>query len=175
MNTARFQTIPATLVLPTAEVQKLTGVLTRHLEHAEAIYAAVIDESGIQLVEAQSQPMPNKMEICTLANSALGAVQEISRRLEDSAKSSFFHQGDRMSFAVAQVTPAASLLTIYGPQARMGIVRAAIQLTLPKLQAVLQTIPLQQQIVLEDTLSDEPFDPEAFFAFVDMPPPPKIP
>jgi hypothetical protein len=159
--------IQATLELTFQDVERMESLLQTHLEHAEAIYAALVDESGTTLVDAQSQPMPNKVEICTLANSALGAVQEMARRLEDDSESVFFHQGRRMSFAVAQVTPTTSSLTVYGPQARLGLVRAALALSLPKLAQALELVVMQPPPT-GLALDLGPFDPESFFAFTEM-------
>ncbi len=146
MSSRLHHSIRTTLSLGVAEVQRISALLQAHLDHAEAIYTALIDESGTSLAEMQSAPLAGKVEICTLANSALGAVREMARRLDEGSPGHFFHQGSRVSFAVAEVTPAASLLTVYGPQGRLGIVRAALAGTLPKLQNELETISRQADL-----------------------------
>jgi hypothetical protein len=129
--------IPNTLELSSRDMERLLPILSSHLDKAEALYTALLDESGTLLAEAQIQNISHKEALGCLATSAVAAVSAISQTLGDGPGSGFFHQGTKFSFAVTPVTVTSSLLTVYGPDARLGIVRGAITLTTPRLAKVL--------------------------------------
>jgi len=146
------------VVLSSRHACLLGRTLSEFRLSAEAVYAALLEESGTILTDLPENRPDCADIIGALANGAYFAVQELSKRLGDDACEGLFHQGRSRHFCLSPLTPTVFLLTVFGNETRLGIVRSALSQFSPVLRDQLDeafassiTDPLQEgDIVLEN-------------------------
>ncbi len=157
----------ANIVLTGKTAKGLRNTLQDFLLSAEARYVSVLEESGSILADA-GEDVTNVDEIGALANGAFFAVQELARRLGEEACEGLFHQGGGTHFYICPLTPTFFLLTVFGRDSRLGIVRSAISRYAPILRQHLEAAtyvqppepPQDGDLILDEKFSltpDEPF------------------
>lgn len=136
----------------------MTRSLADYRLSSEASYAALLEESGAILIDLPENRPECAEVIGALANGAFIAVQELSKRLGDTACEGLFHQGRSRHFCLSPLTPTVFLLTVFGNETRLGIVRSALSRFAPLLREQLDeafatsvTEPMEEgDIVLEN-------------------------
>lgn len=101
---------------------------------AEAGYVAVLDESGSLLLDSGDLAQEKADVIGALANGAFIAVRELASRLGDDSCAGLYHQGRTHHFYIAPLNATTFLLTVFGNETKLGIVRSAISQYAPALQ-----------------------------------------
>lgn len=107
---------------------------------AEAGYVAVLDESGSLLLDSGDLAQEKADVIGALANGAFIAVRELASRLGDDSCAGLYHQGRTHHFYIAPLDDTTFLLTVFGNETKLGIVRSALAQYAPALQQKLAEI-----------------------------------
>jgi hypothetical protein len=123
----------------------ITANSSRNLRHAlgefracaEAEYAGLLEESGTVLMESGSLAHGQADIVGALANGAFIAVRELASRLGDDCCEGLYHQGRTKHFSIVPLSPVTTLITVFGNETKLGIVRSAVARYGPKLRDLL--------------------------------------
>jgi predicted regulator of Ras-like GTPase activity (Roadblock/LC7/MglB family) len=139
---SRLPSHPTTVTLNAATSRALRQTLRDYQTCAEASYVALLDESGSQLME-QGELSPDQSAIVgALANGAFIAVRELASRLGDEHCEGLYHQGKTRHFYIAPLSPVTFLLTVFGNDSKLGIIRSALAKFAPRLRETLDEVTL---------------------------------
>lgn len=134
---SRFHSISSNVVLTSAMSRHLRLTLKDYRACAEASYAALLEESGTILLDSGTMPPEQSAVIGALANGAFIAVRELSSRLGDDSCEGLFHQGRTTHFYIAPLTPVTFIITVFGNDTKLGIIRSALSKYAPPLRETL--------------------------------------
>ncbi len=123
----------------------ITANSSRNLRHAlgefracaEAEYAALLEESGTVLMESGTLAVGQSDIVGALANGAFIAVRELASRLGDDCCEGLYHQGRTKHFSIVPLSPVTTLITVFGNETKLGIVRSAVARFGPQLRDLL--------------------------------------
>jgi predicted regulator of Ras-like GTPase activity (Roadblock/LC7/MglB family) len=121
----RFSNSFHTVVLSASISRKLRLTLKDFRACAEAEYAALLEESGTVLLESGTLPPDQSAIVGALANGAFIAVRELASRLGDDCCEGLYHQGRTKHFSIIPLSPITTLITVFGNETKLGIVRSA--------------------------------------------------
>lgn len=127
------------VVLGALQSRALRLSLNDYRDCAEAIFSALLDESGSVLLESGTIPADQSATLGALANGAFIAVRELGRRLGDEACEGLYHQGGTKHFHIAPLSQTTFLFTVFGNDTKFGIIRSALAKYGPALRDKMQT------------------------------------
>ena len=120
----------------------LGRVLQAHCADSDCVYAAVIDESGGVLAQTGEAALQDQGETAALAAGAYHAVRETARRLGEPSFEGLSHQGLHRHFHLGPVDDRFLLLSVFGNDTRLALVRACAQRTAGRLrEALAEALP----------------------------------
>jgi predicted regulator of Ras-like GTPase activity (Roadblock/LC7/MglB family) len=120
-------------------------VLRAHCADSDCVYAAVIEESGLVLAQAGDATLQDQGETAALAAGAYHAVRETARRLGEPSFEGLSHQGVHRHFHLSPVDTRFLLLSVFGNDTRLALVRACAVRTAGRLREAIaeaETIPV---------------------------------
>ena len=127
------------VVLGVVQSRAIRLSLNDYRDCAEAIFSALLDESGSVLMESGTMPPEQSAILGALANGAFIAVRELGRRLGDEACEGLYHQGGTKHFHIAPLSQTTFLFTVFGNDTKFGIIRSALAKYGPSLRDKMQT------------------------------------
>lgn len=120
----------------------LLRVLRAHCADSDCVYAAVIEESGGVLAQAGEAALQDHGETAALAAGAYHAVRETARRLGEPSFEGLSHQGLHRHFHLSPVDERFLLLSVFGNDTRLALVRACALRTAGRLrEALAEALP----------------------------------
>jgi len=128
------------VVLGALQSRAIRHSLNDYRDCAEAIFSALLDESGSVLMESGAMPAEQSATLGALANGAFIAVRELGRRLGDEACEGLYHQGGTRHFHIAPLSQTTFLFTVFGNDTKFGIIRSALAKYGPALRDKMQTV-----------------------------------
>ncbi|HWB05055.1 MAG TPA: roadblock/LC7 domain-containing protein [Verrucomicrobiales bacterium] len=103
----------------------LRQALALHCASSDTLYAALLEESGMVFADAGDETLRDQGETAALAVGAFHAVQEVARRLGDSVFEGLCHEGRERHFYISPVDERFMLLSVFGNETKLAIVRAS--------------------------------------------------
>ena len=125
------------LVLDRAICRALQGVLAGYVATAEVQYCALLEESGVVCADAGDESIRDHGETAALAVGAFHAVQEVARRLGESHFEGLVHHGKARHFLLNPVNDRFLMLSVFGEETRLAIVKACAARAAPELEGIL--------------------------------------
>lgn len=131
------------VVLTSSISRNLRQGLAAYRNCAEASYAALLEESGTVLIDSGELEQDQSAIIGALANGAFIAVRELASRLGDDSCEGLYHQGRTKHFYIVPLSPVTFLLTVFGNDTKLGIIRSALAQFAPALTEKLEDAAIE--------------------------------
>ena len=109
------------------------------LAESNATYVFLVDKSGPQIAAA-GQMQIDTTSLASLTAGAVAATEGLSSLIGETRFSTLFHEGSQHSLHIAEVGQKAILLTIFGEESSLGLVRLRTQQYVPALERAVQEI-----------------------------------
>lgn len=109
--------------LDRSTVQAARALLAAYCEHAEVRYAALLEESGVVCADAGDTAYRDSGETGAICAGAFAAVREVARRLGEQNFEGLTHEGKALHFHLSPVNAVFMMLSVFGNETRIGIVR----------------------------------------------------
>ncbi len=133
-----MQTMPI-LTIQTAE--KLLSALEDFLEKSEAHFALILDRGGIIL--SQHGTLPDTADtnvVSALSAGCFAATRELALRVGETECSALYQQGSSSHIFICSIDTEHILVTVFGKQTTVGLVKFYSARTTKRIAAVLQEI-----------------------------------
>lgn len=114
-------------------------ILRTILSESNASYVFLVDKSGPQIAAAGDLKI-DTTSLASLTAGAVAATEGLSTLIGETRFSTLFHEGAQHSLHIAQVGEKAILLTIFGEESSLGLVRLRTQQYVPALERAVQEI-----------------------------------
>ena len=135
-------------ILTIQSANHLLDTLEDFLEKSEASFAMVIDRGGSVLTQHGSLPSnADTATIAALAAGSFAATKELALRIGESEFSALHQQGEQSQIFMAAVDDDTIVVTVFGPQTTLGLVRFYSARTVKRIAAVLQENRSHQHVV----------------------------
>jgi len=147
MNTLPILTIQA--------AERLLHTLEDLLEKSEASFAMIIDRGGIVL--SQHGELPDHADptiVAALAAGSFAATRELALRVGETDCSALYQQGAHHHILVSAVDDDIVLVTVFGKQTTVGLVKFYSAKTIKRVSAVLQELRSTEQVGVLFTKDD---------------------
>jgi hypothetical protein len=108
---------------------ELRQALAAHCAASDTAYAALLEESGAVFADAGDESLRDQGETAALAVGAFHAVQEVARRFGEPVFEGLCHEGRERHFYISPVDGRFLLLSVFGNETRLAIVRATANRT----------------------------------------------
>ena len=136
------------LVPPALSAEAETrAVLEEFLSQSGALWAAVVDRSGLRLCEAGHSPAGDNNILCALAAGAVAATRELAQRLGSEEFREQVHEGADRHLVLASIDADHLLLIVFSSATPMGLIRYYARKWRPALVA--RVARLAQESLLE--------------------------
>ena len=112
-------------------------ILALHCAHSDTAYAALLEESGIIYADAGDESLRDRGETAALATGAYHATREVARRLGEPVFEGLCHEGSERHFHIGPVDGRFLLLSVFGNETKLAIVRATAARTAVALREAL--------------------------------------
>jgi predicted regulator of Ras-like GTPase activity (Roadblock/LC7/MglB family) len=135
-------------LLTVQSANHLLDALEDYLEKSEASFAMVIDRGGSVLT--QHGRLPSNADtaiIAALAAGSFAATKELALRIGEREFSALHQQGEQSQIFMAGVDDDTVVVTVFGPQTTLGLVRFYSARTIKRIAAVLQENRAHQHVV----------------------------
>ena len=137
-----------TPILTIQSANHLLDALEDYLEKSEASFAMIIDRGGAVLSQHGNLPTATDPAIiAALAAGSFAATKELAHRIGEAEFSALHQQGEQSQIVMCGVDDETVLVTIFGPQTTLGLVRFYSARTLKRIAAVLQENRATQHVV----------------------------
>ena len=103
---------------------RLRQLLAAHCQAGDIAYAALLEESGTVCADAGDDSLRDHGETAALAVGAFHAAREVARRLGETAFEGLAHEGSQRHFYLSPVNERFLLLSVFGNDTRLALVRA---------------------------------------------------
>ena len=107
----------------------LSCILALHCAHSDTTYAALLEESGLIYADAGDESLRDSGETAALATGAYHATREVARRLGEPSFEGLCHEGGERHFYISPVDERFLLLSVFGNDTRLALVRATANRT----------------------------------------------
>lgn len=126
-------------ILTLQSTEHLVDALDDFLEKSEAGYALVIDRGGAILCQHGEIPTTIDPQIvAALAAGSFAAIKELANRIGELQFSALHQQGEVTHLWMCAVDDDAVLVTVFGPQTTLGLVRFYAARAIKRVAAILQ-------------------------------------
>lgn len=115
----------------------LSQLLAMHCAASDTAYAALLEESGVVFADAGDESLRDHGETAALAVGAYHAVQEVARRLGEPVFEGLCHEGRERHFYISPVDGRFMLLSVFGNDTKLAIIRATATRTAAALRECL--------------------------------------
>jgi len=115
-----MDTIP---ILQVEDVQQLDAILNDFLQKSEANLAVVIDKGGTVISQQGDFNIADTTILAALAAGSFAATKELARRIGEIEFSALYHQGKNAHIFMTSIDENNILITIFGEQTTVGLVR----------------------------------------------------
>jgi hypothetical protein len=124
-------------VIPGGGTGTLRDALSAHCTASDTAYSALLEESGFLYADAGDSTLRDQGETAALAVGAYHAMREVARRLGETTFEGIAHEGAARHFFISPVDGRYMLLSVFGPETRLALVRASAQRTAGALRELL--------------------------------------
>ena len=129
----------STPILTVHTANRLLDLLEDYLDKTEANYSMVIERGGSILSECGTIPEAADMTIvAALAAGSFAATKELALRIGESEFTALHQQGENYQIFMCYVSEYAVLVTIFGNQTTLGLVRFYSGRTVKQIGQVLE-------------------------------------
>jgi predicted regulator of Ras-like GTPase activity (Roadblock/LC7/MglB family) len=115
-----METIP---VLTIQDVAEIDDSLTTYLEQSESSLAILIDKGGNILSQQGTLDIGDAVIVAALAAGSFAATKELARRIGEQEFSALYNQGARAHIFMQAVDDDTILVTVFGGNTTIGLVR----------------------------------------------------
>ena len=115
----------------------LRHILATHCAQSDTAYAALLEESGCVYADAGDESLRDHGETAALAVGAWHATREVARRLGEPGFHGLSHEGTARHFHISPVDDHYLLLSVFGNDTKLAIVRATAHKSAIALRAAL--------------------------------------
>jgi predicted regulator of Ras-like GTPase activity (Roadblock/LC7/MglB family) len=133
------------LVLHEADHKRLTAILDRLREDANAAVAFLIDKNGQQLAAAGHVDEFDPTSLAALSAGNVAATDGLAKLLGEKEFATLFHEGEHNSLHINVVSGRAILVVIFDERSSLGLVRLRVKKCTVDLCAVLDDIVTRSQ------------------------------
>ena len=112
----------------------LRSILATHCTQSGAAYAALLEESGFIYADAGDDSLRDHGETAALAVGAWHATREVARRLGETNFNGITHEGRDRHFFISPVDDRFILLTVFGNDTKLALIRATATRAAPALR-----------------------------------------
>ena len=131
-----MQAIP---IITFEAANQLLNALTDYLDKSEASFALVIDRGGSILSQHGDIPAGSDMTIlAALAAGSYAATRELATRIGEADFSTLHQEGQKLQLLMSAVDEDVVLVTGFGPQTTLGLVRFYAARAVPQVAAIIQ-------------------------------------
>ena len=128
-----------TPILTIQSANHLLDALEDHLDKSEASFAMIIDRGGAVLSQHGSLPTAcDPAIIAALAAGSFAATKELARRMGEEEFNVLHQQGEQSQILMCGVDDGTVLVTVFGTQTTLGLVRFYSARTVKAIATVLQ-------------------------------------
>ena len=116
--------IPEVTANISSPAQRLQSLLADFLDKTQATFSLVIDRGGSILCQQGNLPESTDATIlAALAAGSFAATKELAARLGETEFNTLHHQGKNANILVSTVDDDAVLMTVFGPETTVGLVK----------------------------------------------------
>lgn len=112
--------IPA---LSIEDVANIDGVLQDYLQKSESDLAVVVDKGGNVISQSGDLEVMDVTIIAALAAGSFAATKELARRIGEVEFNALYHQGNGSHIFMSSVDEDTIMITVFGSQTTVGLVR----------------------------------------------------
>ncbi|WP_028845903.1 roadblock/LC7 domain-containing protein [Thermodesulfatator atlanticus] len=116
----------ATMVLTEEKIRQLQGVLENQLLTIGVSLAILIDEAGNVIVSSGNGTNVDTTSLAALAAANFGATAQIAKLLGEEDFSILYHKGKRDNIHFSKIGKEFILVTIFGDETPLGLVRLRV-------------------------------------------------
>ncbi|MEY2530176.1 MAG: hypothetical protein QOI96_261 [Verrucomicrobiota bacterium] len=127
-------------VLTIKDVATLDGVLSDFLKKTEAELTVVIDRGGNVISQFGDISAIDVTIIAALAAGSFAATQELARRIGEVEFNALYHQGNGSHIFMNSVDDDTIMITVFGPNTTVGLVRFYSAATGQNVSALLKSL-----------------------------------
>ncbi len=120
--------------------QSITQLLQRFLHDASARCALVVDRSGQLVTTVGERPNFDATAFATLTAADFSANDQLARLIGEADFSTLFHQGERESMLLADVSRKVILVVLFDTRTTLGLVRLRLRPAVEELSRLLDVI-----------------------------------
>lgn len=124
-------------VLTIEDVANIDNVLQDYLQRAEADLIVVIDKGGNLIAQVGDLEVMDVTVIAALAAGSFAATKELARRIGEVEFNALYHQGNGSHIFMNSVDEDTIMITVFGSQTTVGLVRFYSASTASSLAALL--------------------------------------
>jgi len=135
--------------------ERLLNALEDFLEKAEADYAMIIDRGGMIL--SQQGELPDNADpdiVAALSAGSFAATRELALRVGESDCAALYQQGTNSHILISAVDDDVVLITIFGRQTTVGLVKFYSAKAIKRIGAVLQELRTTKHVGVLFTKED---------------------
>ena len=135
--------------------ERLLNSLEDFLDKSEASYAMIIDRGGIIL--SQHGELPDNADpniVAALSAGSFAATRELALRVGEADCSALYQQGAHSHILVTAVDDDIVLVTVFGKQTTVGLVKFYSAKTVKRISAILQELRQTQHVGVLFTKED---------------------
>jgi predicted regulator of Ras-like GTPase activity (Roadblock/LC7/MglB family) len=137
-------------ILTVQAAESLLKALEDFLEKSEASFALIIERGGSIL--SQNGEIPDTIDptiLSALAAGSFAAIREVALRVGETEFSAVHQQGRQSHIIMSAVNEDAMLMTVFGPQTTLGLVRFYSAGAVKQIAAVLELACQEPQIPID--------------------------
>ncbi len=122
------------------DVATLDGILADFLKKAEAELTVVIDRGGNVISQFGDMTVMDVTTVAALAAGSFAATKELARRIGEVEFNALYHQGNGNHMFMNSVDDDTIMITVFGKQTTVGLVRFYASSTSQAVSTLLQSV-----------------------------------
>ena len=111
------------LSLGIVEVEKLDSILQSYLDKSESDLAVIVDQGGNVISQCGDTSIMDVTIIAALAAGSFAATKELAKRIGEVEFNAVYHQGNGSHIFMNSVDDDTIMITVFGSQTTVGLVR----------------------------------------------------
>ena len=124
----------------------ITQSLQRFLYESNARCALLVDRTGQLVATVGEQPKFDPTAFATLTAADFSANDQLARLIGETDFNSLFHQGEKESMYLADVTRRVILVVLFDNRTTLGLVRLKMKQSVDELTAIFQAVFERPQV-----------------------------
>ncbi len=146
-----MDSIPA---LTVEDVATIDNILSDYLQRSESDLIVVIDKGGNLIAQVGDLEVMDVTVIAALAAGSFAATKELARRIGEVEFNALYHQGNGSHIFMNSVDEDTIMITVFGSQTTVGLVRFYSASTAASLASVLSNLREKNNPGFQFDLSD---------------------